>query len=184
MQAGCAFVNAMGIWRCTLLLARFIFILPGSCTKCYVLEKAVPGQVSIPAHSILTSILWLSRIIPSGSGRKASAGAVRNIYCFLSTPPCMPIEKIMTTKSTGWKIPLLFAASIILLAGSMYLLMPNPEYPEIQPALQERARDTKIDLEAPENRDWKKALVESASGFLPQDVKDSKLLGVVTSSPP
>lgn len=82
----------------------------------------------------------------------------------------------MAEKKTGWKVPLLFCALIAGMTIIIYQFFPAPGQPELPEILRTRARMTTIDLDSPANEVWKDALIEAASGFMEQGVKDAKLL--------
>lgn len=81
----------------------------------------------------------------------------------------------MAEKMTGWKAPLLFCALIAGLTNIAYQFFPASGKPELPEILKTRARMTTIDLDSPENKVWKDALIEAASGFQERSVKDAKL---------
>lgn len=86
----------------------------------------------------------------------------------------------MPEKSTGWKLPLLFTAGIIGVSAIIYQFLPREESrPALPSRLEERARETTIDLDSPQNGVWKDAIVNAASGFAPVDAKDEKLRRVI-----
>lgn len=83
----------------------------------------------------------------------------------------------MSDKATGWKVPMLFATGIVLVAMVIYLFLPAaPTLAPLPETLLQKARATQVDLEKPENRRWKDAMVDAASGFASQESKDVKLL--------
>lgn len=82
-------------------------------------------------------------------------------------------------KTTGWKAPLLFMGAIAAVTAIIYVFMPGE--PALQPlpaALEQKARETQIDMETEENKHWKDAMVDAASGFASQEGKDAKLLAL------
>lgn len=68
-------------------------------------------------------------------------------------------------KATGWKIPLLFCATVILIVSvvALWRYLSRPEIPTLEPGLLEQARALHIDLEADAwGRSFKNLLVDSA----------------------
>lgn len=86
-------------------------------------------------------------------------------------------------KSSGWKIPLLFCTVVVAVVGIGSLVLSRfrqePEFPKDLLVL---AKQTTIDLNAPENGNWREAIINAASGFAPYEVKDDKLARVVSEA--
>lgn len=86
----------------------------------------------------------------------------------------------MADKSTGWKIPLLFCAVIIAIVATVSLFKHEEiTHPEVPGQLEQKAREIRIDMNAPQNRDWKEAIIEAGGGFSNGDVKDERLVNVI-----
>lgn len=82
----------------------------------------------------------------------------------------------MADKSTGWKVPLLFCAAVIAIVSAGSLFKDEKiKPPEVPAKLEQKAREIHIDMDAPQNRDWKEAIIRAGSGFSPGDVKDGRL---------
>lgn len=86
-------------------------------------------------------------------------------------------------KATGWKVPLIFCATILGMVALAALFRPAPPAPpELPPALVARARALVIDLDTPEGRPWKERIVEAASGFTAPEVKSERLRAVAAEA--
>ncbi|WP_299392905.1 hypothetical protein [uncultured Desulfovibrio sp.] len=81
-------------------------------------------------------------------------------------------------KSTGWKVPLLFCAVVILLVGALQLWRSAtaPDVTPLDAALLARADGFHINLPADERgRYYQKAIANAATGFQPRSQKDAAL---------
>lgn len=89
----------------------------------------------------------------------------------------------MAEKNTGWKVPLLFCAVIvaIIFTGSFFK-GEKIKPPRISPDLEKRARELAIDLDKPDGRQWKEAMIEAGGGFSAREIKDSRLEKVIAQA--
>ena len=74
-------------------------------------------------------------------------------------------------KSTGWKVPLLFCAVVILLVGALQLWRSAtaPDVVPLDATLLARADTFRIDLPADDRgRYYQKAITNAATGFQPR----------------
>ena len=81
-------------------------------------------------------------------------------------------------KSTGWKVPLLFCAVVILLVGALQLWRSAtaPDVVPLDATLLARADTFHIDLPADDRgRYYQKAITNAATGFQPRPQKDAAL---------
>lgn len=81
-------------------------------------------------------------------------------------------------KSTGWKVPLLFCAVVILLAGAVWIWRDAtaPDVTPLEAGITDRAGSFRIDLPADERgRYYQKAITNAATGFQPRPQKDAAL---------
>lgn len=81
-------------------------------------------------------------------------------------------------KSTGWKVPLLFCAVVVLLVGALQLWRSAtaPDVTPLDAGLIARADEFRIDLPADERgRYYQKAITNAATGFQPRPQKDAAL---------
>lgn len=86
----------------------------------------------------------------------------------------------MADKSTGWKIPLLFCAvAVAIVAAGSLFKDEKVKPPEVPAKLEHMAREIRIDMDAPQNRDWKEAIIEAGGGFSDGAVKDERLGKVI-----
>lgn len=84
-------------------------------------------------------------------------------------------------KATGWKVPLIFCAVILLMAGAgwLYRKVTAPPPLPINAELLEYAAKTHFDLDADEEgRKFKEELISASRGFSPAYAKDEKLAAV------
>lgn len=81
-------------------------------------------------------------------------------------------------KSTGWKVPLLFCAVVILLVGALqfWRSVTAPDVTPLDASLLARADAFRIDLPADDRgRYYQKAIANAATGFQPRPQKDAAL---------
>lgn len=85
------------------------------------------------------------------------------------------------TRATGWKIPLLFCAVIIVVISVASLIRDKkPLPPDIPAGLLQKARALRIDLEAaPEGQGWKARIAAAAGGFSSPADKDARLAAII-----
>lgn len=89
-------------------------------------------------------------------------------------------ENHPSQKATGWLVPLLFCAAIILLAAIIKFFLPEKaDLPDIPQSLYELAKNRKIDLDNVDGKVWKDQIVNAASGFAPKESKDAKLVIII-----
>lgn len=82
-------------------------------------------------------------------------------------------------KATGWKAPLIFCAIVVIIVTCGWFVLKGFRYePRFAADLLELAAKTRVDMDAPANERWKKAIVAAASGFAPAYEKDKKLEGL------
>ncbi len=88
-------------------------------------------------------------------------------------------------KSTGWKVPLLFCAVVILLAGAARVWhgATAPDVTPLEESLAARAGGFRIDLPADERgRYYQKAITNAATGFQPRSQKDAALRALLETA--
>lgn len=81
----------------------------------------------------------------------------------------------MREKATGWKLPLLFCAIILLFVG---IFRPKKEDVSVPEELQRRAEAIVIDLER-DGRTWKEKIIAASGGFRSSEIKDLELERVI-----
>ncbi len=88
---------------------------------------------------------------------------------------------VTDTRATGWKIPLIFCAVIIVCISIVSLFRDEkPLPPDIPAGLLQKAQAIHIDLAAdPEGQDWKSRIASAAGGFSSPADKDTRLTGII-----
>ena len=86
-------------------------------------------------------------------------------------------------KATGWKVPLLFCASLLGLIGLVALLRGGPPpLPDVPAPLLEQAQSMSIKLTGAEGEHWHNRITSDATGLEPQANKNIKLRNLTTQA--
>lgn len=82
----------------------------------------------------------------------------------------------MREKATGWKVPLIFCAAIILILGACKVIAGlNAAGPDLPEAMLREAAAVKLSLDDAGGKKWMDKIVNAASSFAERDSKDKKL---------
>lgn len=94
--------------------------------------------------------------------------------------PCSYKDK----RRTGWKIPLLFCAGMLIIVGFTALLrMDNTIVPSLPNELLVKAQQITIDLDKDHDSIvWKEQITAAAGGFMPRADKDIKIESLIRTA--